>query len=261
MIIKKRSLVLLLIALAILPFASAQYFGYGFGVEGFLDSMVQNISPILNALFGGYDWTGYLLFEKLLLFLLVAIVVYIALSNVPVFKDRDKKLLKFISIIVALIGIRNLDYIWLNTIFTQYKVIFIAVAGILPFIIYWFFLDSLGSSGLRKVGWIFFAVIYFGLWATTEVDAHEEIYLWSAIGSLIYAIFFDAMVHNWLEIQGMKKGNKQQLASIIATHSKEIEIIQENIVRGHYRTPGNVALAEERIKLLEARIRKLQKGF
>ncbi len=241
--------------------ASAQYFGgsLGYTVENVINSIVSVAQPILSALFGGTFWDGYLLFEKLLLFIIVSVVSYLALSNVPVFKDQHKGIVKLIAVIVALIGIRNLDYLWLGTIFVQYQVLFVAVAGILPFLIYWFFLKEMGSAP-RKIGWIFFAVIYFGLWITNPIDSHEEVYLWTALIALVYAFFFDTMVHNWIEIQGMKKGNKSELARMIANISRDIERINEDINHGHYRSPSNVALARERIRFLEDRIRKLQRG-
>ena len=117
---------------------SAQYYS-DFGTENVIDSLTNVLEPALIALFGGDSYTGYLLFEKLLLFILVGVFVYLALGNISLFDDKNKKLAKLIAVIVSLIGIRNIDYLWFNTIFTQYAVLFVAIAGILPFIIYWFF--------------------------------------------------------------------------------------------------------------------------
>tara|TARA_Y100000034_G_scaffold73625_1_gene88566 strand:+ start:131 stop:916 length:786 start_codon:yes stop_codon:yes gene_type:complete len=238
---------------------SAQYYS-DFRTESIIDSVTQVLEPILIALFGGDSYTGYLIFEKLLLFILVGVIVFLSLNNLPLFKDKNKSLSKLIAVIVALIGIRNIDYFWLNTIFTQYVVLFVAIAGILPFIIYWFFLKEM-SALPRKVGWIFFTVVYFGLWITTDVEAHEEIYLITALASLVYAFFIDAWVHNQLEIQDMKKGDKLRLSETIATISSQIEDIDEKLIKGHYRNIRAEKLAEEKVKRLEKRIRKLQKGL
>jgi|TARA_Y100000310_G_scaffold155379_1_gene154845 hypothetical protein len=238
---------------------SAQYYS-GFGTENLIDSLTNVLEPALIALFGGDSYTGYLLFEKLLLFILVGVFVYLALGNISLFDDKNKKLAKLIAVIVSLIGIRNIDYLWFNTIFTQYAVLFVAIAGILPFVIYWFFLKEMPALP-RKVGWIFFAVVYFGLWITTEVDAHEEVYLITALASLFYAFFVDSSVHNWLEVQNMKKGNKYALSNAIANLSDEIQDIEDKLVAGHYRGSKSEKLAEEKVRRLEKRIRKLQKGL
>jgi len=238
---------------------SAQYYS-NFGTEGIIDSLIQVLEPVLSALFGGDNYTGYLLFEKLLLFILIGVIVFLALNNIPLFQNKNQKLAKLVAFIVALIGIRNLDYVWMNTIFTQYTVLFVAIAGILPFIIYWFFLKDMPAL-LRKIGWIFFVVVYLGLWITTEIDAHEEVYLFTALAALIYAFLIDEKVHNWLEIQDMKKGDKFRLSEIISKISEEIEETENRLLGGHYRSSEAKKLAEEKINRLEKRIRKLQKGL
>ena len=238
---------------------SAQYYS-DFGTENVIDSLTQVLEPVLIVLFGGDSYTGYLIFEKLLLFILVGVIVFLSLNNFPLFDDKNKNLAKLIAVIVALIGIRNIDYLWFNTIFTQYAVLFVAIAGILPFIIYWFFLKEM-SALPRKVGWIFFAVVYFGLWITTEIEAHEEIYLITALASLVYAFFIDAWVHNQLKIQDMKKGDKSRLSETISKISEEIEEIEKRLLAGHYRSTRAGKLAEEKVRRLEKRIRKLQKGL
>lgn len=242
------------------PVSSQYYSDLGFGTERFINSLTENLEPILIALFGGQDYTGYLLFEKLLLFFLVTIFSYLALSNFPFFEDKNKYLAKLVAIIVALLGIRNLDYLWLNTIFTQYSVLFIAIAGILPFVIYWFFLRDFDSI-VRKVGWVFFSVIYFGLWVTTGVDAHQEIYLITALSSLAYAFIFDTMVCRWFQVQQFKKGKSNKVGDMIASYSEQIDEINERIRMGHYRDKSLEKKAEKRAKELERKILKLQKSL
>ena len=75
----------LLAVFAFVPVVSAQYgYGYGggfwYGTEQVIDSIVQNLEPLLRALLGGNDWTTYLLFEKTLLFILISIIVGIVLT-------------------------------------------------------------------------------------------------------------------------------------------------------------------------------------
>ena len=198
--------------MAFVPFVSAQYYGYGggfwYGTEQVINSVVSNLEPLLRALLGGYDWTGYLLFEKTLLFILISIIVGVILGNLPFFKDfKHKGIMRFVAVIIGLLGVRNLNYLWVNTILVQYQVLFISVAGILPFLIYWFFVSSMKgpeNSLIRKVCWIFYAVIYFGLWATTELQAYSVIYLWGALTALVYAFFIDTWLTRWLQIRDIK---------------------------------------------------------
>lgn len=135
----KRNYFIVLLLLAFMPIVSAQYYGGGFwyGTEQVINSIVSNLEPFFRALLGGYDWTGYLLFEKVLLFILISIIVGVILGNLPFFSGfKHKGILRFVAVIIALLGVRNLNYIWIGTILTQYQVLFVAVAGILPFLIY-----------------------------------------------------------------------------------------------------------------------------
>ncbi len=219
-----------------LSFVSAQYYGgygpsYGGGFFGgtqqVVDSLVQNLEPLLRALLGGNDWTGYLLFEKTLLFILIAIIVGIILTNVPVFSGlKNKGILRLVAVIVALLGVRNLNYIWIGTILVQYQVLFIAVAGILPFLIYWTFVNSFKgeeNSWLRKAMWCFYTIVYLGLWMTTELEAYASIYLWGAIASLVYAFFIDEHLMRWMQLREIKLGLSERKWEQINALNKKID--------------------------------------
>lgn len=225
---------LLVLLFGVTSFASAQYYGGGFyGAQQVIDSLVQNVEPLLRVLLGGNDWSGYLLFEKLLLFLLISVIASLALSNLPMFKDKPKGILRLVGVIVGLLGVRGLNYVWLNTIFLQYGILFIAVASLIPFIIYWYFLESFASSGLRKIGWSFYSVLYFGLWATSTGETYGEVYLWTALASLFYAFILDGWVQRMLAIQAAKSGDNTRKAQIIAVLKKEIDETNAQIAGGY----------------------------
>lgn len=237
---KKRTFTLLFL-LALTPFVSAQYFGgYFFGTEQVIDSLVRNIEPFLRALFGGYDWTGYLLFEKTLLFLLITIIVSLVLGNVPVFADRNKGIRRLVAVIVGVLGVRNLNYIWVGTILVQYQVLFIAVAGILPFMFYWAFVKGL-DGWLRKAAWVFYAVIYFGLWATTDLETYSSVYLWGALAALVYGFFLDTYVVQWLRTQDMKKQFSRHTWNQIAEINEKIAKINKQIADGVHPNPNGAS--------------------
>ncbi len=209
---------------------SAQYYGSGggffYGTQQVVDSIVQNLEPILRALFGGQDWTGYLLFEKTLLFILVTIIIGLVLEKLPVFKEKTPKgILRLVAIIIGILAIRGINFAWINTILAQYQVLFIAVAGILPFMIYWYFIKDF-DLWISKTAWIFYAVVYFGLWLTADVEAYEVVYLWGAITALVYAFFLDSAVKRWLKQQEMKMWEQDNKWKRIDSIDKRIRDIQ-----------------------------------
>jgi hypothetical protein len=251
----KRVLFLILF-FAFMPFVSAQYFGnWGYGTEQVIDSVVSNLEPFFRALLGGNDWTGYLLFEKILLLILISIVVSIVLGNLPPFKNYNKKgILRLISLIIGIIGVRNLNYIWIGTILVQYQVLFISIAGILPFMIYWYFAKSF-DNWVRKTAWVFYAIIYFGLWATTSLETYSSVYLWGALVALVYAFVFDSMVIRWIAVQDARRGNAAQRDTLIAGLKKEIAEIRSLQSGGHM----SKASADHMVRIKEDTIRSLIK--
>lgn len=235
----KRNYFFGLLFFAFIPIVSAQFGGgFWYGTEQVINSITMNLEPLLRFLLGGFDWTGYLLFEKTLLFILISIIVGIILGNLPFFQGfKHKGVLRLVAIIIGLLGVRNLNYIWIGTILVQYQVLFITVAGVLPFMIYWAFTKDL-DEWLRKAAWIFYAVIYFGLWATTELEAYAGVYLWGAFGALIYAFFFDTWVVQWIRTQKMKKQFSRHTWDQIMEINEKITKINKAIADGSHPNPN-----------------------
>lgn len=235
----KKNYIFALLFLAFMPFVSAQYFGgFWYGTEQVIDSVVQNLEPFFRAILGGYDWSGYLLFEKVLLFVLISIVVGLILGKLPVFDSlKNKKILRLVAVIIGILAVRNLNYIWIGTILVQYEVLFIAIAGILPFMIYWTFTKDIQTPALKKVAWIFYAVIYFGLWITSDLQTYNAVYLWGAIVGLAYGLFLDTYVTQWLRAQEMKKQFSRHTWNQIAEINERISKLNSQIADGTHPNP------------------------
>lgn len=194
----------------------SSYGGY-FGSA--IDSVVRAWEPIFAAIFGGFGWNGMYLFERVLLFVVLMIVVYLALLRVPVFEGDDKKTFRWVAaIIIPLIGIRWINYEWLNAIILQYTFLAILLTTILPFLLYFFFIYSMYlDSWLRKIAWIFFIGIYIGLWSTSVGQTNSTIYLWTLVAALI-CLFMDKKIAGWyirrIESQQENWQRQQHLAAV-----------------------------------------------
>ncbi len=236
------TLVLLVVVSIVLlsEFVFAQpyaYYGGGFGLGGMnirqgsydlINFIVDWAAPFLEATLGGYNYTGYLLFEKFLLFILLMSVIYVAIKNVPVFKDQ-KFVIWTIAIIVPLLGVRFLNFEWLNTIFLEYQVLAVALAGILPFIIFLFFVHSAlrDYPAARKIAWIFFIVVYYGLWSTSEVGNYGEIYFWTMVISVLF-LLLDGTIQRYLSKQRWDESFQKELSKAIARLQSERRNIQSS---------------------------------
>lgn len=253
----RRGLFLGLFLVALVPFVSAQFGGgFWYGTEQVVNSLVMNLEPLFRALLGGNDWTGYLLFEKTLLFILISIIVGVILGNLPFFQGfKNKGILRLVAVIIGLLGVRNLNYIWIGTILVQYQVLFISVAGFLPFLIYWYFVSSLKgpeNSWIRKTAWIFYAVIYFGLWSTTTLEAYTEIYLWGALAALIYAFFIDSWLIRWMQLRDIKISQADVKWAHINDLNDKINKLENANMPDHARNAAKKRLESRRDAIIKS---------
>ncbi len=192
------------------------------GGEQIIELVVDLFEPFFQVLLGGEDYTGLLLFERFLVFILLLSVISLALRNIEIFDD-NRAILWIVSVIVPLAAVRFINFAWLNTILISYQVLGIAIAGILPFVIFFFFLHGVAKENptIRKIGWIFFIILYFGLWATNDTDNYAQIYFWTMLIALIFLIA-DGSIHKFLEGQKWKESEKSGIRGRIAQIDKEI---------------------------------------
>lgn len=191
-----------------IPLASAVWYGtLGSAAEQFLFSLQEFLGPLFEALLNTSQFDEFF-FYKLLLFFLMIFVVYLALKNVPLFKDNTK-IARFVAIIIALIAARYLTEIDLiETILISYGTLAVALTTILPFMVYFFFVHNTVKSGVgRRVAWIFYMLVLLGLWIN-RYDAISEvgnfIYFGIFVASILLLVF-DKKVREYFMLSEMQK--------------------------------------------------------
>ncbi len=180
------------------------------------------MEPILQALLGGNDWSGFFFFFRLLLAVILLSVIFLALGVAPLFKEK-KGIRWVIAVSITLIGIRFIDYDWLYTVTVQYGILAIVLTAIIPFVIYFFFVHNVAGDhpALRKIAWIFFIVVYIGVWATVETDRAGNIYFWTLLVALVF-LFFDGTIHRYYAMQKIKEAGSRSIWEHIARLRREI---------------------------------------
>jgi len=236
-----------------------------------IDSVIDNLlKPFVELVLvnEGENLTDGLLFAKLLFLLIILGIVHFALKRVPFFEDQNKLLYGIIVFGVAFLATRWLGtQTLLETIILPYSVLGITISAGLPFIIYFLFIEF-GFKGkeyvtLRKFAWVFFIVVFIGLWyarSETIRDAGSYapyIYPVTLIASILVLIFGRRIQRVWEESDFNKS-----LSSIASRSIRELgRELRELHEEERYAPPNSQDEREirKRKKEIISQIRKLRK--
>src|SRR3989344_1970020 len=124
------------------------------------------LQPIADSAKSFYDVIlepfGQFFFGKLLMFIVVLSIVWLVVDRFPLMTGKRKTGL-LVAVVVSALSVRWINRAWLDTVILPYSVLGIAMTSLLPFIIYFFFVKDLATRSMRKVAWIFAAVVFAGL--------------------------------------------------------------------------------------------------
>ena len=165
---KKGVFVLLLVSIVLASFlVSAQSITEDLKKIG--EGFWKVIKPIANfAIGGGESLNSDVFFARILLLVLLIVIIWLALERIPFFEGRTWAV-ALISILAAILAIRfTSNTQWINAILLPYSALGVALTAGLPFVIF-FYVINRGMEGreyqaFRRVAWVFFAVIFIGLW-------------------------------------------------------------------------------------------------
>ncbi|MBS3099817.1 hypothetical protein J4463_01200 [Candidatus Pacearchaeota archaeon] len=250
-----------LVSMFQINFASAQFFGRNFG--GFsLEEGFRQLEPTISFVLGDVGGDMNIVFIKFLIFLLILAICVVALKRVPGINENPQ-LGKILSVIIALMAARYLtaeeliQFIWL-----PYGVLGIALSSLLPLIIFFFFIESLDSTVLRKFGWTAFGVIYFFLaamrWTELEAEPFNLGWIYIAVAAIsIIALAFDKTIREAIIVGAIKAGYDMNDIVNKAELSKELERVQSALA-SPYISGAEARKLKKKEKNLEDAIRRLK---
>ena len=161
-------------------------------INEFIDGFTKSVQPLASQILGTTPEGSEYLFAKVLFLIIILAIVWTALGKIDFFASKNWALW-LVSLAVSILATR-----WLtteeiiNTIILPYSTLGIAISAGLPFVL-WFVIINAGMAGkppiIRRIAWIFFAVIFIGLYLTRkeELTGARWIYPVTAIGALIIA--------------------------------------------------------------------------
>jgi len=130
------------------------------GTEGIYNALIE---PLLVFLVGE-DASAELFLARILFLVIVFAIVWASLKNVDFFTEQ-KWVHWVVSIAVSLVAVRYIGGSEvIQTIILPYSVMGIAISAGLPFIISFLVIQGIKGQTVRRIAWIFFIVIFIGLW-------------------------------------------------------------------------------------------------
>lgn len=178
--------------------------------KGALEGTYEIIQKPVETLLGESSGTDIFLGKLLIVIILISIISAILPKAMPsLFSTSNSWLIWIISTAVSLLGVRFLSSEMIYTIILPNEAFAVSLASIIPFILY-FYIVEFGAivigSFARKAAWIFYAVVFLGLY-TLRVDDLGDIawiYPLTALIALIMA-FMDGTIQR---IKNKMKGDK-----------------------------------------------------
>ena len=191
---------------------SAQFYrGEFYGTGDFFYSSQDIIRPIISAAIGimapfleyavGDFSTSQFFFTKVMLLILLFVIIATVLKKVPRFDEMSPTIVNIVALIVSILSVRFIsENSLINGILLPYGALGITLATILPFLIFFYFVHSSNMpSGVRKLAWGFFTIVFFVLW-NSRFDSLDplgnRIYGWTLI-FVVLVFVFDKSIHRY----------------------------------------------------------------
>jgi hypothetical protein len=209
--------------------------------NGFIDGTIQFFkeTKLIPALIGDTP-SGDLLFAKFLFFVIIFSLVWVALSQVDFFNEYNWVLV-LITIAVSILSTR-----WIATeglvrnILLPYTTLGIALSAALPFAIYFIFVNILLKDSkyktVRKIAWLFFMVIFIGLWFVRQDQdqlgtSAKWIYPITILASFL-VLAFDGTISSILAKIDLDKSTDTHKLALITELKRKIAQAQTDFTAG-----------------------------
>jgi hypothetical protein len=237
---KRVFLVLILLLMFASPFVIAQSYGYqgnnlgdnlGYGMEQLIDTVQEMFYPFFYVILGDY---GDYMFERILFLFILVAIIYAVVSRMEVFK-KNRAIIWIITISISLLATRYLGEAGLiQTMLLPYSVLGVTLTAVLPLLIYFQFVESFSdSTTIRKMLWIFFIIVFVGLWASRydELGQMSWIYMMTAIAALLF-LLFDGTIRRAIWKQKEKDKDLERNTNLVVELRKQLRELNLNYKDG-----------------------------
>lgn len=230
----------------------------GTSVQSALDTFTSAVNPILKFIVGSAD-TADLLLVKFLFLILIFGVAYYAAGFTPGIRD-SKFFMVLIAAVISLLATRFLTSPELiNLIWLPSGTAGIAFATLLPFVLYFFLIERLDNPIIRRVGWVIFIVLYFGLaiYRWNSLAAGEE--WWNNLGWWYLAIgvisllvlLFDKKIRAWMMLSELQVETSKRNIILMSRLTEDL--------KEYEKAAHNLSLSEPQRRTATAEAKRIRK--
>jgi len=213
-------------------------------VNDVLDDVAEAIRPSVGVFLNiGQNPDAEDVFVRLLIFILIFAIVMVVLrrmgdeSKVTFLKSKFFTFL--IAVIVSALAMRIFTEQLTEFILLPQGVLGVVLASLLPFVIYYYFLESFDKPLIRKVGWTLYLLVFAGLAFTRWDDLYVGgvggnwwanlgwIYLGVAVLSLLM-VLNDAAIRRWKARGGRaERINRLRMIAIGDLEHEHAELVKK----------------------------------
>ena len=212
---KKEKFVLILVVLLSIQLVLAQNYYIDTAIRQMSDAFTSIFAPIFGQ--GAY---GEFLFAKILLFFLLFSIIFMALKRFDLFEHNNPALI-ITSLVVSIFAVRYLQPNELiNAILLPYSSLGVAIATLLPLIIFTFFVHKgIGTNPFgRRAAWFVYGLVLTFMWLTrdySQLGTANWLYI-IGLGYIIISFLFDSHIHYYFEMGRFNKPRRLGIQQKIA---------------------------------------------
>jgi len=258
------------VSILLISFVSAAAsFDFSTQISNFIEGVAKTAEPILKYTIGTPEGDSSIFVVKVLLFILMLSIFYVAVGQVPMIGSSNG-LRWIVSIIIGILGARFISSEALvNAIWLPSGVTAITLVCILPFLIFFFFIESFtGHRVVRRVGWALYGVIFASL-AVVRWDSLQDWQGWNlgwiyvATAVLAFLSFvFDGTIQKYFAKAGAQKAVAQHIRDAIQDRRRDLVKAASDYktnIYGPVGTPAAKKAYDADVKRLEKEIEDLAK--
>lgn len=227
-----------------------------------LDSAVEDIQdagssifelfrPLLEGIVGETS-NGETFLAKVLFLVIIFSIIWVSLGKVSFFNDNTLVLVT-VGTAASILAIRWFGSSGIvQTAILPYSVLGIAISSGIPFVLFYFIVNDFEKT-MRKVSWIFFSVVFVGLWFSRYDDLGKFGYIYLVTAGLgLLMLAFDGTLQ---KIKARAKRDRVRSA----TTSRLVDALHDDLADTDKRYANGGIDSKEHKKRVEKIQKKLDK--